>query len=106
MLEAIEIGKDKIRLSHLQYADDTLFLYPSKMRNIKTIKYILQNVELLSVLGVNFNKCSMWGYNIDLPTLNEMAGALGCVIGDETIGYLGITMGINHRRSDFVGKLG
>lgn len=56
LLEAVEIGKEKVRVSHLQYADDTRFLCPGKLEYISVIKAILRNFELLSGLSVNFDK--------------------------------------------------
>lgn len=34
-LEPIEVGRDRVQVSHLQYADDTIFVCPSKMENIR-----------------------------------------------------------------------
>lgn len=59
LLESIDVGKDKVEVSLLQEADDTLFICPFKVENIKAIKYVLQTFEVLSKLGVNFNKSSL-----------------------------------------------
>ncbi|MCI81328.1 LINE-1 reverse transcriptase like, partial [Trifolium medium] len=41
-------------VTHLQYADDTLFLGEATVANLWTIKSILRGFELASGLKVNF----------------------------------------------------
>lgn len=38
MLKVVEVGRDKVKISHLQYADVTIFMCPFQMGNIKAIK--------------------------------------------------------------------
>lgn len=54
ILEAAEVGRDKVRVSHLQYADDTVFVSSGKESNSWAMKWILRNFEILSGLKVNF----------------------------------------------------
>ncbi|KAL8491934.1 hypothetical protein ACS0TY_023510 [Phlomoides rotata] len=96
LLEGATVGKDKIMISHLQYADDTVFACSGKSENLRTIKYILRNFELVSGLKVNFNKCCLMGINIASEMLGEMACYLGCDIGQQHMSYLGLNVGINH----------
>lgn len=87
-------------MSHLQYADDTIFICPGKIENIRAVKYVLRNFELMSGLGVNFSECSLWCYNLSNIIVEEMASVLGCSIGTSTLSYLGINVGIMHRRAE------
>lgn len=37
LLEAAETGREKVKVFHLQYADDTIFLASAKLSNGRTI---------------------------------------------------------------------
>lgn len=65
VLEVAEIGAKRVKVSHLQYADDTIFSCPGRMENVIAIKHILRNFELLSGLKVNFHKCEIMGINME-----------------------------------------
>ena len=66
MREAIErkiytsfsVGRDKVDVNILQYADDTIFFGEATMENIKAIKIILRTFEMVSGLKINFSKSS------------------------------------------------
>lgn len=65
ILEAAEVGFKRIKISHLQYADDTIFSCTGKMSNMEAIKHVLRNFEMISGLKVNFNKCAVLGINME-----------------------------------------
>lgn len=48
MFKAGEIGKDKVLVLHLQFADDTILLGAATTKNAWTSRRVLQNLELLS----------------------------------------------------------
>lgn len=77
LLEPFEIGKDRVPISHLQYSDDTIFIYSDKEENIKVIKRILRIFELVSGLKVNFDKSNLYGFNIEESVLRNNAADLG-----------------------------
>lgn len=97
VLEASEVGRNKVKVSHLQYADNTIFTCPAKMDNIVAIKQILRNFELVSGLKVNFHKCELLGINVDEPDLQRMADFTLSRVSKNPFSYLGICVGINHR---------
>lgn len=102
IFEAAELGRNKVRISHIQYADDIVFVGSGKDSNIVAMKRILKNFELLSGLKVNFQKCSLLGVNIDRARLEMMANSLGCYIGTIPFSFLGIKVGgIRNRSSEF-----
>lgn len=53
--------KDKFEISHLQYADDTIFVVDGSKENTIAIGQLPMNFELLSSLKVNFDKSSVYG---------------------------------------------
>lgn len=89
------IGKNKISLSHLQYANDAVFVCNGRMENILSIKRILHLFELVSDLKVNFNKCKLFGVNLPSDELNMFADSLGCELEKGSFVYLGMQVGIN-----------
>lgn len=93
-----EIGGDRICISHLQYADDTILMGAATQENAVVIRRILSNMELLSGLRINFEKCSLTGVNVTDNKLLEMAGIIGCKLGTIPFYYLGIQVGCNHRK--------
>lgn len=42
MLEAVELGSNKVSVSHLHYADDTIFLSSVKLNNVWAMRCILK----------------------------------------------------------------
>ncbi|KAL8527230.1 hypothetical protein ACS0TY_005201 [Phlomoides rotata] len=70
------------------------------MVNAWTMKRILRNLELLSGLKVNFDKCSLFGVNVDDSRLWEMADILGCGVGSLPFSYLGMN---HHKVSEWKG---
>lgn len=107
--KAIEIGDHNIQVSHLQYADDTIFMCNASPANIMSIKRILKNFELLSGLKVNFQKCNLMGINIDRDCLEASASYLGCTVGEIPFSFLGVKVGISNRKaaewSDLIQKM-
>ncbi|KAL8501248.1 hypothetical protein ACS0TY_020703 [Phlomoides rotata] len=89
MVEGVVIGKDKVMISHLQYADDTIFSCTGKLENIQVIKRILHWFELILGLKVNFDKSSIWGINMEAGPLELLGNRIGCVIGSAPFSYLG-----------------
>lgn len=97
LFEAAEIWKNKIAVSHLQYADDTIFACPARVSNLVAIKQILRNFELVSGLKVNFNKCELMGLNVESQDIRNVAEYLQCKVSKNPLVYLGISVGVNHR---------
>jgi hypothetical protein len=50
------VGRGELPVSHLQYADDTVFIGKATVENLWTMKAVLRGFELVSGLKVNFWK--------------------------------------------------
>jgi len=48
LIDSLEVGKDKVKVNMLQYADDTLFFCEANTKSVFNIKAILQCFELSS----------------------------------------------------------
>jgi len=66
----------EVRLSHLQFADDTLTLGEKSWLNVRTIRAVFIILEELSGLKVNFNKSMLTGVNISTSWLSEAVAVL------------------------------
>ncbi|XP_006605191.1 uncharacterized protein [Glycine max] len=95
------VGKNKIPVNILQYADDTIFFGEATMQNVKTIKSILRSFELASGLKINFAKSSFGAIGKSDQWRKEAAEYLNCRILPLPFMYLGIPIGDNPRRSEF-----
>ncbi|GKV30545.1 hypothetical protein SLEP1_g39346 [Rubroshorea leprosula] len=101
LLHGIEVGKRGLAVSLLQFADDTVFLGRADSGNIFMVKTILRWFELMSGLRINFNKSSLYGFNVSERWIREAAGVLHCAVGVTPFRYLGMLIGGNPRRKKF-----
>ncbi|MCI51085.1 LINE-1 reverse transcriptase like, partial [Trifolium medium] len=63
IFKGFPIRNDGLKLSHLQYADDTLCIGEASVENLWTMKALLRGFELASGLKVNFWKSCLMGIN-------------------------------------------
>ncbi|GKA62192.1 reverse transcriptase domain, reverse transcriptase zinc-binding domain protein [Tanacetum coccineum] len=70
IFRGVVVGDNNVMVSHLQYADDTIF----------------------------FGECKIYGIGINEEELAEMARWMGCGIGEFPFTYLGLPIGENMRR--------
>lgn len=94
------IGRKKIVVSHLQYADDTVFVCHGDIENLKVIVRILRLFELLSGLKVNYNKSLLFGCNIDEQTMVEGAELIGCERDGSQFSYFGLKVGTHPHKAE------
>ena len=93
------VGSNKVPISILQYADDTLFIGEASMQNVKTIKSILRVFELASGHKINYAKSSFGTVGKSQQWTMQAAKYLNCKILSLPFTYLGIPIGANPRRS-------
>ncbi|XP_058759055.1 uncharacterized protein LOC131632268 [Vicia villosa] len=98
LFDSYEFGNGEVKVSHIQYADDTIVMGRKSWKNVLAIKSTLQLFELVSGLKVNFHKSSLIGINVSLDWLEEAASVLNCKVGNTQFKYLGLAVGCNHRR--------
>ncbi|XP_057770683.1 uncharacterized protein LOC130990469 [Salvia miltiorrhiza] len=93
LIQPAKVGNDNITISHLQYADETVFLMEDEERNAVAIKRILRVFQLLSGLAVNFKKYCLFGVGVEDGKIERMAAVLGCDVGSLPFNYLSIKVG-------------
>ncbi|XP_024640546.1 uncharacterized protein [Medicago truncatula] len=102
LFNAYGIGpQSEIKISHLQFADDTIIIGEKCWLNVHTIRAVLLLLEEVSGLKVKFNKSMLTGVNISHNWLTEAASVLNCKTGTIPFMYLGLPIGGDSRRLSF-----
>ncbi|GKB96588.1 reverse transcriptase domain, reverse transcriptase zinc-binding domain protein [Tanacetum coccineum] len=64
IFRGIKVGVNNVTVSHLQYADDTIFFGEWNKENVKSLMCILRCFEEVSGLRVNYNKSKLYGIGV------------------------------------------
>ena len=59
IFEGIQIGREEVVLSHLQFADDTILFCPAKEEVVLNYRCLLDSFGLMSGLQINFDKFAL-----------------------------------------------
>ncbi|XP_071714290.1 uncharacterized protein [Rutidosis leptorrhynchoides] len=95
LFKGIELGNDKVLISHLQYADDTMFFGEWSHLNACNLMNLLKCFELTSGLKINFHKSCVYRIGIDHGELEMLSHHMGCQVGRFPFVYLGLPIGSN-----------
>ena len=79
----------------IQYADDTLIIMEGCVRQLQTLKDILNTFTMSTGLTVNFNKSMMVPINLDDEKLELLSTSFNCSKGFLPFTYLGLPLGIS-----------
>ncbi|KAJ9703126.1 hypothetical protein PVL29_004763 [Vitis rotundifolia] len=101
LMEGFRVGRNRTRVSHLQFADDTIFFSNSREEELQTLKSLLLVFGHISGLKVNLNKSSIYGINLDQVHLSRLAVMLDCKASEWPILYLGLPLGGNPKACGF-----
>ena len=91
--EGLAVSRGGQRVTHLQYADDTIIFCPPNLDFLLNIKKALILFQLASGLKVNFHKSFLYGIHLDDIWLSSAAKTLLCKVGNFPITYLGLPIG-------------
>ncbi|GKB29168.1 putative RNA-directed DNA polymerase [Tanacetum coccineum] len=95
----IDVGSNRVHISHLQFADDAIILGEWSHVNVKNLSRILTCFHLASGLKVNFNKSKFFGVGVTNNELTSLASTVGCQSSHFPCNYLGLPIGANMSRS-------
>ncbi|XP_071704231.1 uncharacterized protein [Rutidosis leptorrhynchoides] len=98
LFKGVEVGYDKVAVSHLQYADDTLFIGEWSRANICNLMKLLECFEKVSGLKVNYHKSSIFGLGVLRDEVVRMENRVSCNVGEFPFKYLKIPIGCNMNR--------
>ena len=96
--EGLQIGKEGVKLSHLQFMDDTILFCPPRYNTIINYRWILDYFSVMSGFKINYDKSAFIPLHCDEIWVNGMKGILGCMVTKLPIRYLGIPLGANLNR--------
>ncbi|GKD02229.1 putative RNA-directed DNA polymerase, eukaryota, reverse transcriptase zinc-binding domain protein, partial [Tanacetum coccineum] len=94
----IKVGADDVTISHLQYADDTIFFGEWSRNNASKLMYILKCFEEVARLRINLHKSCLYGVGVENDIVASMAQFMKCGVGEISFSYLGLPIGTNMRR--------
>ena len=99
LIEAVSIGKAKVSLKHLQFADDTLIFAPRNSTCITNYFRILDIFALMLGLSLNYSKSSFISWNLeDHSWARLVVEGVGCIHSRPPLTYLGFPLGIHLNR--------
>ncbi|GJT58815.1 RNA-directed DNA polymerase, eukaryota, reverse transcriptase zinc-binding domain protein [Tanacetum coccineum] len=78
-----------VKLSHMFYADDAVFVGQWNDQNINTLSRVLECFYHASGLRINMSKSKIMGVQVDRDKVQQAAGKLGCLILNTPFSYLG-----------------
>ena len=81
LLEGFKVGRNRTRVSHLQFADDTIFFSNTREKELQTLKSLLLVFGHISGLNVNLDKSNIYDINLDQNHLSRWLFVLGIPLG-------------------------
>lgn len=82
LVEDFVIGDDRIMMSHIQFADDTILFLKVELDNVKRMELCMKIFQVVSRLKVNLFKTCLVGIEVEESCLIRFAEVLGCTIGN------------------------
>ena len=70
-LEGFRVGRNRTRVSHLQFANDTIFFSSTREEDLLTLKSVLLVFGHISGLKVNLDKSNIYGINLEQNHLSR-----------------------------------
>ncbi|KAL4588235.1 hypothetical protein LXL04_001117 [Taraxacum kok-saghyz] len=98
LFSGVRVGNGDIRLSHLFYADNVVFLAEWTHDNIENIVAVLHCFYLVSGLKLNLHKSNLYGVGVALQEAEHLARIVGCKAEKIPFMYLGLPVGQNMTR--------
>nr|GEU68392.1 hypothetical protein [Tanacetum cinerariifolium] len=93
--KSISIGDNNLRISHLMYVDDVIFMGEWLITNAHNLLCILRCFFLVSGLKINVHKSNLSGVGMSNDDIQAMAIVIGCGAATLAFKYLGILAGCN-----------
>ncbi|RVW52726.1 LINE-1 retrotransposable element ORF2 protein [Vitis vinifera] len=76
LLEGFRVGRNRCRVTHLQFADDTILFASPREDELQTLKCLLLVFGQISGLKVNLDKSNLFGINLDQNHLSREPNCL------------------------------
>ncbi|EOY07997.1 Uncharacterized protein TCM_022315 [Theobroma cacao] len=95
LCKGIPIGLRGLRISHLQFADDTMIFLKSEIESLVNAKRILRCFQAISGLRINFHKSSLAGIGTNENFVRECAERINYMFEVIPMVYLGLPLKAN-----------
>ena len=105
LIEGFEIGRERVKLSHLQFVDDTIFFLSKDEEKLENLFEILNIFGLALGLKINMAKSALVGINVGQEEMVSLANVVGCEVGSWPLSYLGMPLGDNPSQIGFWNRL-
>lgn len=66
--------------SHFQFADDTPIFCDAGVEEVKTLKFTLCWFDLCSGLKISFEKCQLFGIQVESQLVDDLANVFSCKV--------------------------
>ena len=80
-VKAWRVGRGNVMVSHLQFADDSIFFLDREEGSFKNLLIVLGLFCSTSGLKINMGKSTILGIGIDEVVISSMAELVGCEMG-------------------------
>ncbi|KAL5700142.1 amidase [Ranunculus cassubicifolius] len=94
-----------VSVSHLQFADDTMFFLSASEEKARVLRGVLLWFEVASGLKINMAKSKVYSVGASEGVINEVASILGCGVEEFPSTYLGLPLGAKSRSINIWGKV-
>ncbi|GJS46330.1 RNA-directed DNA polymerase, eukaryota, reverse transcriptase zinc-binding domain protein [Tanacetum coccineum] len=99
LFRSAQIGNHDVKISHLFYADDAMFMGEWDEENINNLIIILKCFFFVSGLKINLHKSKLYGVGVMARDVEDRAIITGCAAADTSFKYLGILVRSDMNRS-------
>ena len=100
-VKGCKVGKEKIMISHLQFADDTIFFIDPEGSSFNNLLTLIGLFCATSGLKINMAKSTLLGLGVDEESIQSLAEMVGCGVELWPISYLGMPLGGNPNSRTF-----
>ena len=98
LYQGVVVGKGKVVVPHLQYADDAIFFRRLEFLKCTNLMRLLKCFKEISGLKINLSKSKLFGIGVGIEEVQRWAHDLGCGWGTLPFTYLGLSVGTNMNR--------
>ena len=90
LTEGFLVGRDRTRVSLLQFTDDTIFFSKASLEHLQNLKIILLVFGQVSGLKINLEKSTISGINTRQELLSSFISVFYCRVSEWPLSYLGL----------------
>ncbi|KAL4333365.1 hypothetical protein GQ457_07G003570 [Hibiscus cannabinus] len=100
VIQGVRIGNSKLRVSHIQFADDLIMFIEANEEAVRNTKRLLRLFGLCSGLKLNMKKTKLFGVNVADTVLSKWANKISCHCDVLPTDYLGLPLGVTRNSKE------